>query len=70
MDKFRFRFILKELRREKGLSQKKLAELIGSNNSSVCDWECGRSEPSLFYLVKLCKTLEVSADYLLGISDF
>ena len=68
MDKFRIR--LKELRIEKGFSQKKLAELIGSNNSSVCDWECGRSEPSLFYVVKLCKIFEVSADYLLGILDF
>ncbi|MCI5790447.1 MAG: helix-turn-helix transcriptional regulator [Clostridiales bacterium] len=35
MNKFSLR--LKELRLEKGISQKKLSEIIGTNNSSICD---------------------------------
>ncbi|MCI6734472.1 MAG: helix-turn-helix domain-containing protein [Clostridiales bacterium] len=61
---------LKELRVEKNLSQKALAEIIETNNSSVCDWECGRTEPSLDTVIKLCEFFDVTADYLLGISDY
>lgn len=61
---------LKELRQEKKISQQKLAQIIGTNNSSVCDWECGRSEPSFDALVKICKYFDVSADYMLGLSEY
>ena len=61
---------LKELRVEKNLSQKALAEIIETNNSSVCDWECGRTEPSLDTVIKLCEFFDVTVDYLLGISDY
>lgn len=61
---------LKELRVEKNLSQKALAEIIETNNSSVCDWECGRTEPNLDTVIKLCEFFDVTADYLLGISDY
>ena len=61
---------LKELRVEKNLSQNALAEIIETNNSSVCDWECGRTEPSLDTVIKLCEFFDVTADYLLGISDY
>lgn len=61
---------LKELRVEKNLSQKALAEIIETNNSSVCDWECGRTEPSLDTVIKLCEFFDVTADYLLGLSDY
>lgn len=61
---------LKELRTEKNISQKDLAEIIDTNNSSVCDWECGRAEPNFDTLVRLCAFFGVSADYLLGISDY
>ena len=61
---------LKELRTEKKLSQKELALIIGTNNSSICDWECGRSEPGLDALVKLCTFFDVSSDYMLGLSEY
>ena len=64
MESFRER--LKELRAEKKISQKKLAKIIGTNNSSICDWERGRSEPSVEMIIKICDYFEVSADYFLG----
>ena len=60
---------LKELRLEHSLSQKALADIIGTTNSSVCDWERGRTEPSLEFLSKIATHFSVTADYLLGLED-
>ena len=68
MSKFSER--LKELRIDRKLTQKKLAYILQTNNSSICDWECGRSEPSIDMIIKLCTYLETSADYLLGLEEF
>lgn len=58
---------LKEIRKEKGLSQVALAELIQTTNDSIYSWEKGRSQPSIETIKRLCKVLCVSADYLLGL---
>lgn len=60
---------LKEVRQEKGWTQKQLATAVNTTDDSVYSWEKGRSQPSIELLCKLCKVLEVSADYLLGLSD-
>ena len=60
---------LRELRTEKGMSQKELARLLNTTNSSVCDWERGRSEPNLDTVAQLARYFDVSADYLLGLED-
>lgn len=60
---------LKELRLEKGLTQKELADAIKTNNSSICDWECGRTEPSIEMILSICRLFEVSADFVLGLED-
>lgn len=57
---------LKDLRLEKNLNQKELAQKIGYTNSTICDWEKGRSEPSLEALNKLADFFDVSVDYLMG----
>ena len=68
MSKFSER--LKELRVDRKLTQKKLAYILQTNNSSICDWECGRAEPSIDMIIKLCTYLETSSDYLLGIEEY
>lgn len=60
---------LKEIRQEKGWTQKQLATAINTTDDSVYSWEKGRSQPSIELLYKLCKVLEVSADYLIGLCD-
>lgn len=60
---------LKEQRKARELSQKELAAILKTTNSSVCDWECGRSQPDLETLVKLSELFEVTVDYLLGLED-
>lgn len=61
---------LKELRTEKKISQAELAQAVGASNSIVCYWETNHSEPTAPYIVKLADYFNVTADYLLGRSDF
>ena len=58
---------LKELRIESDLTQKQLAQIIGVSDDCVYQWEKGRSQPSIQILRKICKTLDISADYLIGV---
>ena len=60
---------LKELRIEKGLSQRKLGELLGVCNQTVSFWETGSREPDLDALVKIADFFEVSVDFLLNRED-
>ncbi len=60
---------IKELRTEKRWTQKKLAEIIGQAQSTIFYWEQNQQEPNISSLKKLCEVFNVSADYLLGLSD-
>lgn len=60
---------LREVRREKGLSQVDLGAMLGYGYTAISNYETGRNEPSLTDFVRLCAALEVSADYILGISN-
>ena len=60
---------LLELRKEKGVSQAKLAKDLGVSYSVVCYWETNRSEPTAPNLVKLADYFGVSVDFLLGRVD-
>lgn len=58
---------LRELRIQEGLTQKELAEKIGSVQSAVHYWELDKQEPSISNLKRICEVFEISADYLLDI---
>lgn len=59
---------LKYLRQEIGLTQAKLAKLIGFSKSALYYWEKGVKIPSSYAIIKLAKCFDVTADYLLGIN--
>ncbi|MBQ8373996.1 MAG: helix-turn-helix transcriptional regulator [Clostridia bacterium] len=60
---------LKELRTARGISQKQLGLEIGTTYSAVSYWEKGINEPKISYVIALCKYFDVTADYLLGLTD-
>lgn len=60
---------LKELRIEKGLSQRGLAKLLDLNYSAIQRWENGTCIPNAEAVVIVARFFSVSADYLLGLSD-
>lgn len=68
MNKFKER--LNETLKEKNLSQNALAQKIFMSQGVVNNYCTGKREPSLDVLISICKELGVSADYLLGLSDF
>ena len=57
------------LRRKRKLSQSEIAELLGVTATQISDMENGKSGTTLEKLVTLCEYYQVSADYLLGITD-
>ena len=65
-----FSSILKELREEKGLSQKQLAEKIGISQSAVAKWEVSRTEPTASSLILLAKFFDVTVGQLLGTEEY
>ena len=60
---------LKELRVEKGISQKNLAEIFNIARSTLSQYESNQRTPSDEIKVKLSEYFNVSLDYLLGKSD-
>lgn len=60
---------LKQSITERGLSQRMLATLIGTTEQSVSRWANGNRTPNADVLYRMCKALDVSADYLLGLSN-
>lgn len=60
---------LKELRKNKNLSQEKLGEFLGVSSNAVYSWEVGRSQPSIEIITKLADYFNVTTDYLLGFNQ-
>jgi transcriptional regulator with XRE-family HTH domain len=56
---------LAALRKQRGFSQKQLAEIVGVHYTQIRRYEAGTSQPTLDVLRALAKTLRVSADVLL-----
>ena len=53
-----------------GLSQKEIAEKLNISESNITNWKNGENLPSVEVLFNLCKLLNESADYLLGLDDY
>lgn len=61
---------LRELRRERGVGQVELANRIGVSKGIISLWENGLREPTISNLVAIAKYFGVTADYLVGLSDY
>ena len=58
---------IKELRTERGLSQKQLAEKIGVAANTVSQYESGQSKTSIDILANLAVELDTTTDFILGL---
>lgn len=66
-----FRDRLKQLRKQKGITQEELARVIGVERSAVGQYEGKRGViPSDPVKIKIAEYFGVSIDYLLGKTDF
>ncbi len=60
---------LKELRKQKGISQLKLALALNTNQNTISRYETGEREPGINELIKIADYFNVSIDYLLERTD-
>lgn len=60
---------LLELRNEKAEVQKSLAQLLGVTKTQISDMENGKIGTTLEKLTLICEHYNVSADYLLGLTE-
>lgn len=60
---------LKELRKEKGISQIKLAMDLSVNQNTISRYETGEREAGYDMLIKIADYFNVSVDYLLERTD-
>ena len=65
----KFNKIFKQLKKESGLSDKKLGELLGVSHSTICRWENGQSDIKSNDLIKVAQFFGVTLEYLVGLED-
>lgn len=61
---------IKELRLEKGLSQRQLAQAVGIKQANISRWETGIVVPSVEECWILADFFRVSIDFLVGKSQY
>lgn len=54
------------IRKEKGLTQKQLADAIGVSDKAISRWETGRGMPDTAIMPELCRILEININELLS----
>ena len=60
---------LYEIRAERDLSYREIARMIGTTNTVWRRWEVDETIPSAKVIIAICETFNVSADWLLGLSE-
>lgn len=60
---------LRRIRQERGESQAGAAAVLGGTATLISDMEKGRRTTTLDKLAFLCEHYNISADYLLGLTD-
>ena len=55
-----YKTLIREKRKEKGISQGKLAGLVQVSQPFIAEIESGRKKPSLDVLMRICTVLEIS----------
>lgn len=65
MDNMQTGKLIQKLRKEKGLTQQQLAEILNLSNKTISKWESGSGAPDVSNLPILADALDVSVDELL-----
>lgn len=60
---------IRELRSSKMMSQADLAKALHVSQQAITKWETGKSEPSSSVIEEMADYFNVSADYLLGMTE-
>lgn len=64
-----YRDRLRALREDSDLSQKTIADYLGIGQTTYSRYELGKRSMPVEYIIRLCQFYNVSADYMLGLSN-
>lgn len=60
---------MRNLREDNDKTQQQIANYLGTSQTMYARYERGANELPIHHLLALCKYYNVSADYILGLSD-
>lgn len=66
MDQIKVGKFIAEMRKEKGITQKQLADQLGISDKTISKWECGNGMPEISMMVPLCNVLGMNVNELLS----
>ena len=64
-----FSVILRQTLEDRGITQKFLADKAGTTEATISRYILGRNHPDAGIIIKIAQALDVSMDYLCGLTD-
>lgn len=64
-----YRDVIQQLLIEKGLSQQKLADVLGVNQTTVSQWLLGKKKPNYDSILLLYEKFGITPNELFGLKD-
>lgn len=61
--------VIRELREDNDLTQQEIADILGTTQQVYSRYEKGINEMPVRHIITLCKYYNISADYILGLTD-
>lgn len=60
---------IRALREDRDMNQTQMAAILGTNQRKISRMETGENEPNIHDITEYCKFFNVTADYLIGLTD-
>jgi transcriptional regulator with XRE-family HTH domain len=60
---------IRDLREDSDLTQRAVAKFLGTTQQVYARYESGKNEIPVHHIISLCKLYNVTADYILGLSN-
>ncbi|MGN1479205.1 MAG: helix-turn-helix domain-containing protein [Acutalibacteraceae bacterium] len=65
MDQIKIGRFIAEMRKEKNMTQRQLADALSISDKTVSKWECGKGLPEVSLMLPLCEELHITVNDLL-----
>lgn len=66
MDQIKIGKFITKIRKEKGMTQRELADVLMISDKTVSKWECGKGLPEVSLMIPLCEALNITVNDLLS----
>jgi len=60
---------IRDLREDRDLMQRDVAEAVGIDQRTLSNYETGKTNPDSYAIIRLAEYFGVTCDYLLGVAD-